>query len=192
MRTPSLRPLTILPQICVVWCATPRKHLNAILEVFYCFTVRSACLASGDASDYNEDKRSAVAARMQNKVVVESSVAIVRARMEILAALKQLSENKNDAMCVVSLRLVKTNIFNMELLSTLIPHLTELSKAFQAGCFDFALVKASTELCINKFTAAAGKSELNANCGKLDSELIIPIHKKGDRSEWTNYRGISA
>jgi len=25
----------------------------------------------GDASDYNEDKRSAVAARMQNKVVVE-------------------------------------------------------------------------------------------------------------------------
>jgi len=25
----------------------------------------------GDASDYNEDKRSSVAARMQNKVVVE-------------------------------------------------------------------------------------------------------------------------
>ena len=36
------------------------------MEVFYCFTV--AIGLPGDASD---DKRSAVAARMQNKVVVE-------------------------------------------------------------------------------------------------------------------------
>jgi len=46
-----------------------RKHFNAIMEVFYCFTV--AIGLPGDASDYNEDKRSAVAACMQNKVVVE-------------------------------------------------------------------------------------------------------------------------
>ena len=39
------------------------------MEVFYCFTV--AIGLPGDASDYIEDKRSAVAARMQNKVVVE-------------------------------------------------------------------------------------------------------------------------
>jgi len=39
------------------------------MEVFYYFTV--AINLSGDASDYNEDKRSAVAARMQNKVVLE-------------------------------------------------------------------------------------------------------------------------
>jgi len=39
------------------------------MEVFCCFTV--AIGLPGDASDYNEDKRSAVAARMQNKVVVE-------------------------------------------------------------------------------------------------------------------------
>jgi len=39
------------------------------VEVFYCETV--AIGLPGDASDYNEDKRSAVAARMQNKVVVE-------------------------------------------------------------------------------------------------------------------------
>jgi len=39
------------------------------MEVFYCFTISIGL--PGDASDYNEDKRSAVAARMQNKVVVE-------------------------------------------------------------------------------------------------------------------------
>ena len=39
------------------------------MKVFCCFTVTTGL--PGDASDYIEDKRSAVAARMQNKVVVE-------------------------------------------------------------------------------------------------------------------------
>jgi len=39
------------------------------MEVFYCFNV--AIGLPGDASDYNEDKGSAVATCMQNKVVVE-------------------------------------------------------------------------------------------------------------------------
>jgi len=39
------------------------------MEVLYCFTV--AMVLPGDASDYNEDERSAVAACMQSKVVVE-------------------------------------------------------------------------------------------------------------------------
>jgi len=69
MRTASLRPLTILPQICTVWCTKLRKHFNAIVEVFYCFIVSVGL--PGDASDYNENKRSAVAARILNKVVVE-------------------------------------------------------------------------------------------------------------------------
>jgi len=70
MRTALLRPVTILPQICAVWCTKLRKHFNAIMEeVFYCFII--AIGLPGDASDYNEEKRSAVAARMQNKVVVE-------------------------------------------------------------------------------------------------------------------------
>jgi len=38
------------------------------MKVFYCFT--SEIVLPGDASDYNEDKKSVVAARMQNKVVV--------------------------------------------------------------------------------------------------------------------------
>ena len=38
-------------------------------EVFYCFII--AIGLPGDASDYNKEKRSVVAARMQNKVVVE-------------------------------------------------------------------------------------------------------------------------
>jgi len=65
----------------------------------------------------------------------------------------------------------------------LTPYLTELSKSFQAGCFDFAQMKASVELCINKLCDAAVKSELRGNCAKFDSELTIPIHKKGDRRE---------
>jgi len=51
------------------WCVKLQKHFNAIMEVFYCFTV--AIRLPGDASDYNENKTSAVAARMQNKMVVE-------------------------------------------------------------------------------------------------------------------------
>jgi len=38
------------------------------MKVFYCFTV--AIGLPGDASDNNEEKISAVAVRMQNKVVV--------------------------------------------------------------------------------------------------------------------------
>jgi len=44
--------------------------------------------------------------------------------------------------------------------SSLVPNLTELSKVFQAVCFDFAQVKASVELYINKLSDAAAKSEL--------------------------------
>jgi len=69
IRTASLRPLTILQQIFTVWCTKLRKHFNAIVEVFYCFII--AIGLPGDASDGNEEKRSAVAARMRNKVVVE-------------------------------------------------------------------------------------------------------------------------
>ena len=52
----------------------------------------------GVASDYNEDKRSAVAGLQRACKSRLSSEATVRARSEILAiwaALKQLSENKN-------------------------------------------------------------------------------------------------
>ena len=69
MGTASLRPLTIQPQICTAWCTKLRTHFNANMEVVYCFNV--AIGLPGDASDYDEDKRPAVAARMQNKVVVE-------------------------------------------------------------------------------------------------------------------------
>jgi len=50
-------------------------------------------------------------------------------------------------------------------------HLAELSKVLHAGCFDFAEVKSSVELCINKLSDAAAKSELKANCEKFVSEL---------------------
>jgi len=85
------------------------------MEVFYSFTV--AIGLPGDASDYNEDKRLAVADLQRAcKISWLSSEATMRTRSEILtiwAALKQLSEDKNDAMYVVLLRLIKTKYFNM-------------------------------------------------------------------------------
>jgi len=69
MGTGSFRPFPMLLQICTVWCTKLRKHFHAIMEVFYSFTV--AIGFPGDASVYNERQKSVVAARMQNKVVVE-------------------------------------------------------------------------------------------------------------------------
>ena len=65
----------------------------------------------------------------------------------------------------------KKNQHDAFLLSTLEPHLTELSIVFEAGCFDFAQVKASVDLCINKLSDAFAKSEFKANCEQFDSEL---------------------
>ena len=48
IRTASLRPLTIPPQVCTVWCTKLWKRFHAIMEVFYCFTV--AISLPGDAS----------------------------------------------------------------------------------------------------------------------------------------------
>jgi len=43
-------------------------------------------------------------------------------------------------------------------LSTLPPHLAALSKVFQAGCFNFAQMKTSVKLCINKLYDAAAQA----------------------------------
>jgi len=50
------------------------------------------------------------------------------------------------------------------LLSTLAPHLKELSKIFKAGCFNFAQIKYSVELRISKLSDAAAKSEIKPKC----------------------------
>jgi len=95
---------------------------------------------------------------------LSSEAAVRAARSEILAiwaALKQLSETKNDAMRIGLLRLLRTKNFIMVLylLSTVLPHLIELSKVFQEGCFNFAQMKSSIELCIVKLSDAAAKSQ---------------------------------
>ena len=68
MVSPRFSLLTIQPQICTAWCTKLQKHFDAVMKVFCCFT--SEIVLPGDASDYNEDKKSVVAARMQNKVIV--------------------------------------------------------------------------------------------------------------------------
>ena len=106
--------------------------------MLYCFTVVIGL--SGDASDYNEDKRS------ERKTRSLSIEVTMRARSEILAiwvALKQMSENQNDGnlRCFAAIYENKKFQHSTFLLSTLAPHLTELSKVFQAGCFNLAQMK---------------------------------------------------
>jgi len=102
---------------------------------------------------------------------------------------------------------------------TLLSRLTELSKVFQAGCFNVAQMKASVELCTAKLSDAAAKTQLKAdweritNYGNLERWMVLvtrvcqgawrfarapkgwrtdhPNTEKGDRSECTNYWGIS-
>ena len=57
------------------------------------------------------------------------------------------------------------------LLSTLAPHLTELSKVFQAVYLNFAQMKVSVELWINKLSDADPNPELKANREKFDGEF---------------------
>jgi len=89
---------------------------------------------------------------------------------------------------------------------------SNLVTPLQTGCFNFAQMKASVELCINRLSDATAKSELKATCQKFDRELehlrtpdglaylcvssgmafckghrkigklIIPTHKMGNRS----------
>ena len=98
----------------------------------------------------------------------------MRAWSEILAiwaAPELLSENKHDAMCVVLLRLTKTKIqHDVFFLSALALHLTKLSNVDQEGFFDFAQVKASVELRINKLSHAAANPRL-----KLIAKSLIFI-----------------
>jgi len=188
-----------------------QKYFNAIMEV--CFDV--AIGWPGDASNYNEDKRLAVAVRVQNMVVVEwgNSECLVwdfgYLRRTEAAVRKYKWCNVRSFTATYENKIFQHAAF---LLSTLALHLTEPSKVFQAGCFNFAQMKASVELCINKLSDAAAKSEPKANCKKFDSEfgdlrtsdglaecvkwhgvlsghrkigkLAIPVNKKGDMSEW--------
>jgi len=111
MRTASLWPLTILPQICTVLCV--RNCKSILMQLWKCFlTLRLAGLAMHQTTMKTKGRQLQRAC----KTTWLSSEATIRARCEILgirAALKQLSENKNDAMCVVWLRLMKTKYFNM-------------------------------------------------------------------------------
>ena len=88
--------------------------LKETLQLWKCFTVsplRSACLVMHQAT---RTKSRQLQRAFKTRWL--SSEAAVRIRSEILAiwaALKQLSEDKSDAMCVVLLRLMKTKNFNM-------------------------------------------------------------------------------
>jgi len=173
MRTASLRPVTILPQNCTAWCT---KLRNTLMQLWKCITVsplRSACLVMQKTTMKTKGPQLQLACKARWL----SSEATVRARSEILAiwaALKQLSENKNDAMCIVLLRIMKRKNINMVLSFCQHWHFTWQNwvKFFRRDVLiNFAQKKAFVELCINKLSDAVAKSELKANCEKFDSQL---------------------
>ena len=143
------------------------------MEVFCCFTV--AIGLPGDASDHNEDKKvgscSAHAKQGGCRVRQQWELGVrfwrfgpywsscQKIKMMQYVFYCDLWKQKISACCFPSAN------------TGLAPHLTELSKVFEAGCFDFAQVKASVELCINRFSDDAAKSELKTDCEKFDSEL---------------------
>jgi len=141
-----------------------RNCESTSMQLWKCFTVsplRSACLATKITM-----KTKGPQLQRACKPRWLSSEATVRARSEILAiwaALKQLSENKNDAMCLVLLRLMKTKTINVILSFCQDCHFTwqNWAKFFGRDVWT-AQMKASVELCINKLSDAAAKSELKA------------------------------
>jgi len=166
MRTVSLRRLTILPQFVQYDVRNCEGTLMQLWKWFAVLPLRSACLAMHQTTMKTKGQQLQRACKARWL----SSEATLRARSEVLgicAALKQLSENKNDAMCVVLLRLIKTKKLNM---APFVNTGTSPDNVFQARCFNFAQVKASVELCINKLSDAGAKSELKVHCEKIAGE----------------------
>jgi len=113
--TASLQPRIILPQICTVQCTKLRKHFakkhcnyRSVLLFHRCnrFAWRCIKLQWQNVGSCNAHSK-------QGGCQVRQSVRIKSEILAIWAALKQLSEDKHDAMCVVLLRLMKTKNINM-------------------------------------------------------------------------------
>jgi len=136
---------------------------STLMQLWKCFTVsplRSACLPMHQTTMKTKGRQLQRACKTRWL----SSEATVRARSGILAIWPHWSSCWKIKMmqcalfyCDVWKQKFQHGAF---LLSTLVPHLTELSKAYQAVSFDVAQVKASVELCINKLSDATAKSEL--------------------------------
>jgi len=85
------------------------------LQLWKCFTVsplRSACLAMHQTTTTTKGRQLQRTFKTR-WLSSEAAMGIRREIWAIWAALKQLSEDKNDAICVVLLRHMKTKKFNM-------------------------------------------------------------------------------
>jgi len=87
------------------------KAFHTIIEVLFYFTV--TITLPNDASDYCAMKTKGRQLQRACKTRWLSSEPTGSEILGIWAPLKQLSENKNDAMCIVLLRLMKTKNLNM-------------------------------------------------------------------------------
>ena len=78
-----------------------------------------------------------------------------------IIAMRKIKENKNDGMCVVVLLLLKNKFQHGAFLFVDLATSPDRSEqSFQAECSNFAQMKISIKLCINKLSDVAGKSKL--------------------------------
>jgi len=200
--------ITILWQICTVWCTKLPKHFNATVEVFYCFTVRLAwrCIQLQGRQNVSSCSAHAKQGGCRVKQQWEQGLRFWLFKPQWSSC--QKIEMMQCALFYCDLWKQKLQHAAF-LLPTLAPHPTELGQVFQVGCFNFAQMKASVELCINKLSAAAAKFGhilIAKSLSNLErwmvwlthyvkwhvvleghrkiGKLIIPIHKKED--EWMN------
>jgi len=152
MSTASLRPVTILPQICTVWRAKLRKHL----QLWKCFTIsplQSDCLTCiklqwrqrvGSYSAHA--KQGGCRARQQwdfDYLYLGHIEAAVR-KYQWWSARCFTATSENE----------KFQHYRTE------QSMSEPTKVFQAGCLNLAQMKASVELCINKLSNTDAKTEI--------------------------------
>ena len=186
-------------------------HISAV-PIQYLFQAKLAC---NTTSTNGRQLQCALKTRWMSS---EAAVRIRRDILTIWAALKQLSEDKNDAMCIVLLRLMKTKNFNMLLSFCQHWHLTwqNWAKFFRqciltlhrwkfpwnCGSISFLMPIPIPSL---KLTAKS----LMVNLENLERQMVVcrvawgfaraPKDgqighlntQKGRQSEWTNYCGIS-
>jgi len=146
------------------------KALSCNCGVFYCFTVRLACRCIQPQWRQKVFSCSAHAKQGGCRVKQQWDQGV----RFWLFRLHWSSCQKIEMMqcALLSCDLWKQKLQHAAfLLPRLAPHPTELSKVFQVGCFNFAQMKASVELWINKLSDTAAKSGLKANCEKFDSDL---------------------
>jgi len=170
MRTASLWPLAILPQICTVLCV--RNCKNILMHLWKCFlTLRLAGLAMHQTTMKTKG--------WQLQRACKTRWLWVRQQWEQGVRFWVFGPHWSSCHKIKMMQctLLYCDLWKQNISTCCFPFVNvgtwhdRTTQSFQAVSFNFAQMKASIELCINKLSDAAAKSKPKANCEKFDSEL---------------------